>query len=467
MGVLHRGHIFHLTGKPKVKEAVNALVEIPDGAMLVSDDGVIEWCGSYVDRPTLEGAPLEVIDHGDCFILPGFIDLHLHYPQVNSIDAYGGGQLLEWLAGCIFPSEARLENEDFALGAAREFCNRLITAGTTTAMVQGSPFPVAQEALFEEYDRRGLRGVIGRGIQTVGPDAAKPLLTNEDDAIRFTEEEIERWHPQSKEETGKSLVSVAVYPRFSLSVTALTLARLGELYAHYRERGVYFSSHLNENNRPGDGEISEVLRLYQVKSYLDTYDGRFLPGSKKGGDSLLGRRSVLAHCVHCTDYELARMAETETSVAHCPISQQFLGSGTMPWLRTLSSGVNVGVGTDFAGGDSWFMPDVLNAAFKVHINEPGPFGVSLHPAQLLHLGTIAGARALDLEDRIGNFDPGHEADMVIIDPSRWEPLANSLEWGLHSVDPVKRMHGRLFTVLMACNEVALTETYVRGRKLNG
>ncbi len=465
MSTLHRGHIFHLTGKPDVQNAVDALVEIPDGAILVNDRGVIQWCGAYVDRPTPEGAPFEVMDHRDGFILPGFIDTHLHYPQVNAIDAYGGGQLLEWLTACIFPSEARLANEDFAMGAAREFCHRLMTAGTTTSMVQGSPFPVAQDALFEEYHRRGLRGVIGRGIQTVGPDAAKPLFTSEADAIRLTEEEIERWHPKTKEEADRSLVSVAVYPRFALSVTAETLGALGELYAHYRSRGVYFSSHLNENNRPGDGEIAEVLRRYGVKTYLDTYDGRFFPGSQKGGESFLGPRSVLAHCVHCTDPELVRMAETETSVSHCPISQQFLGSGTMPWLRTVSYGLNIAVGTDFAGGDSWFIPDVLNAAFKVHINEPENYSVSLHPAQLLHMATIAGARALDLEDRIGNFDPGREADMVVIDPSRWESFANSLEWSLRSDDPLKRTYGRLFTILMACKEVALTETYVRGRRI--
>jgi len=465
MGTLHRGHIFHLTGRPTVQEAADALAEIPDGAILVNDDGVIEWCGAYVDLPTATGAPHEEIDHRDGFILPGFIDTHLHYPQVNAIDAYGGGQLLEWLSACIFPSEARLEDEAFAQGAAREFCHRLMTAGTTTCLVEGSPFPLAQDALFEEFQRRGLRGVIGRGIQTVGPDSAKPLFTSEADAIRLTEEEIEKWHPKTRAEADKALVSVAVYPRFSLSVTTQTLASLGELYDHYRDRGVYFSSHLNENNRPGDGEIAEVLRLYQVKTYLDTYDGRFLPGSKKGGKSLLGPRTVLAHCVHCQEEELQRMAETGTSVAHCPISQQFLGSGTMPWLRTVQNGVNIAVGTDFAGGDKWFIPDVLNAAFKVHINEPGVYGVSLHPAQLLHMGTVAGARALDLEDRIGNFDPGREADMVVINPSRWESLANSLKWSLRSDDPLKRTHGRLFTILMACNEVALTKTYVRGKQI--
>ena len=139
----------------------------------------------------------------------------------------------------------------------------------------------------------------------------------------------------------------------------------------------------------------------------------------------------------------------------------------MPWLRTdRGSGVTIAVGTDFAAGDSWFIPTVLNAAFKVHISEPEPTGVALHPAALLHLATVAGARALDLEDRIGNFDPGREADMVVIDPTRWEPLANGLEWGLRSDDPIKRTHGRLFTVLMSCNEVALAETWVRGRRLS-
>jgi len=203
-----------------------------------------------------------------------------------------------------------------------------------------------------------------------------------------------------------------------------------------------------------------------VETYLDTYDGRFLPGGEEGGESLLGHRSIFAHGVHCTDMELSRLAETGSSIAHCPISQQFLGSGTMPWRRTIGSGVTIAAGTDFAAGDSWFMLDVINAAYKVHISEPGEYGISLHPAQLLHLVTVGGARALDLEDRIGNFDPGREADMVIIDPSKWDPLAYALEWGLRSDDPIKRKHARLFKVLMAAKEAVVSGTYVRGKKLS-
>ena len=126
-------------------------------------------------------------------------------------------------------------------------------------------------------------------------------------------DEIDRWHPPAGEE-GSALVHAAIVPRFSLSVTTRTLAALGELYDAYRGRGVYFTSHLNENNRPGDGEIDAVKSLYEVDSYLDTYDGLFMPGSKRGGKTLLGRRSVMAHCVHCTDDELHRLASAETAV---------------------------------------------------------------------------------------------------------------------------------------------------------
>lgn len=238
-------------------------------------------------------------------------------------------------------------------------------------MVFGSAFPHAQDALFTETQKAGLRIVSGRGIQTVGGETAQPLMTSEEDAIRLTREEIEKWHGADTGDVATALLHVAIIPRFSLSVTPETLKNLGELYEEVRDRGVYVHSHLNENNRPGTGEVDSTKETYQVNSYLDTYDGKFLPGSEVGGKSLLGRRTILAHCVHCQDVELERMAETGTSVSHCPISQLFLGSGTMPWKRTVASGVNISVGTDFGGGDEWLIPPrVLGDAFKVHITEP-------------------------------------------------------------------------------------------------
>ena len=464
MTTLHRGRIFHVAGAPSVHDAADHLAHYPDGGLAVDADGTITWCGHWADRPA-EFADAVVEEHVGCYLLPGFVDTHMHFPQVDCGDSYGGGQLLEWLTHCIFPSEAKLADEAYARGAAREWVNRMVTAGTTTGLIFGSQFPSAQDALFEEARERGIRIIAGRTIQTVGPDAAIPLMTSEERAIDLVRDEIERWHPSDVTDRAAALQMVAVAPRFSLSVTPTTLAALGELYDEYRGRGVYFTSHLNENNRPGTGEIDLVKKQYSVRSYLDTYDGRFLPGSAVGGASLLGRRSVLAHAVHCQDAELARMAETGTSIAHCPVSQLFLGSGTMPWSRTVASGVNVAIGSDFSAGDEWFIPSVLNACFKVHISEPDDAGLSLHPAVLLFLGTLAGARALDLEDRIGNFDVGKDADFVVVDPSRWDHYSNTLTRGSRPTDPMAARDALLFTSLMAMREITLVRTYVRGRRL--
>nr|WP_256980867.1 guanine deaminase [Rhodococcus sp. 14-1411-2a] len=461
---VHRGHIFHVAGSPTVLDAVAALVSIPDGALVVGDDGKIEFCGEFDSLPT-EFAQHTVADHRPAFLLPGFVDTHIHFPQTYAGDSYGGGQLLEWLNTCIFPSESRFADPEFAAAAARDFCAARIRAGTTQAMVFGSAFPHAQDSLFAETLEHGLRIVSGRGVQTTGPASAQALITGEDEAIRLVSEEIEKWHAADTGDVDTAMLHVAVVPRFSLSVTTQTLKNLGELYDSVRARGVYFHTHLNENNRPGTGEIDATKNAYGVETYLDTYDGKFLPGSQVGGKSFLGPRTVLAHAVHCQDVELARMAETGTSIAHCPTSQQFLGSGTMPWKRTVAAGVNIAIGSDFGGGDEWLLPQVLADAFKVHISEAGDAGLSLHPAELLFTGTLAGARALDMESRIGNFDAGKEADFVVVDPSAWPQLAAAIDHGVRADDAELARDQTLFALLMSMREPAIVGVYVQGRKL--
>lgn len=461
---VHLGQIFHLAGTPLITDADAALVSIPDGALVIGDDGRIVFCGERGDIPPQYGAA-PVSDHRPGFLLPGFVDTHVHFPQTYAGASHGGGQLLEWLTQCVYPSESRYAAVDFAQQAAKVFCDRRIAVGTTAAMVFGSAFPHAQDALFEETHRRGLRVVSGRGIQTGGPASAAALITSEEEAIRLTRAEIDKWHAADTGDDKTARLHVAVVPRFSLAVSAQTLRSLGDLYESVRDRGVYFHSHLNENNRPGTGEVDETKETYQVDSYLDTYDGKFLPGSTVGGASLLGRRSIMAHAVHCQDVELARMAETGTSIAHCPVSQQFLGSGTMPWLRTVASGVNISAGTDFGGGDEWLIPQVIGAAFKVHISEPGEAGVSMHPAEMLFLGTLGGARALDMEDRFGNFDVGKEADFVVVDPRRTPALEASLTYGVRSDDPAMARDQTLFGLLMGMRETSIAQSYVQGRRL--
>ncbi|CAN5464679.1 amidohydrolase family protein [soil metagenome] len=465
MSQVHLGHVFHIGGQPLVTEAAAALVSIPDGALVVDDAGQIVFCGERSALPD-EHAGGAVHDHRPGFLLPGFVDTHIHFPQTYAVDSYGGGQLLEWLNSCIFPAESRFADPEFAQRAAVEFCDRRIAVGTTAAMVFGSAFPHAQDALFTETRRRGLRVVSGRGIQTVGPESASALITSEDEAIRLTRDEIDKWHAADTGDVDTALLHVAIVPRFSLSVTVETLKNLGELYDSVRERGVYVHSHLNENNRPGTGEVDSTKDVYQVGSYLDTYDGKFLPGSKVGGKSLLGRRTILAHSVHCQDGELQRMAETGTSISHCPVSQLFLGSGTMPWLRTVASGVNIAAGTDVGGGDEWLIPRVLSDAFKQHITEPGEAGVSMHPGEMLFLGTLAGARALDMENRFGNFDIGKEADFVVIEPARTPALDAVLTYGVRDEDPGLACEQTLFALLMGIRETSISQVYVQGTRIS-
>ena len=461
---VHLGHVYHVAGSPPITEAAAALVSIPDGALVIDDAGVITYCGER-DLIPADAESATVVDHRPGFLLPGFVDTHIHFPQTYAGDSYGGGQLLEWLNLCIFPSESRFADPEFAQQAAEEFCRRRVAAGTTAAMVFGSAFAHAQDSLFAETQRRGLRVVSGRGIQTVGGETAQPLLTSEEDAIRLVCEEIDKWHGADTGNPETALLHVAIVPRFSLSVTPETLKNLGELYDSVKSRGVYVHSHLNENDRPGTGEVDSTKQAYQVNSYLDTYDGKFLPGSQVGGKSLLGRRTILAHSVHCQDVELARMAETGTSISHCPISQLFLGSGTMPWKRTVASGVNISAGTDFGGGDEWLIPRVLGDAFKVHITEPGDDGVSMHPAEMLFVGTLAGARALDMENRFGNFDVGKEADFVVVDPSGSPALHATLANAVRAGDPDLAREQSLFALLMGIRESSIAEVYVQGRKL--
>jgi guanine deaminase len=451
----YRGHLMHISGAPRLGEARDHLVSEPDGVLLVDAAGRIVFSGEYGSMPGTEG--VEIVDCRPAFLVPGFVDTHIHFPQTYCVDSYGGGQLLNWLERCIFPAEADFADSEYARAAARQFCGCRIAVGTTTALVFGSAFPQAQDALFAESIDSGLRTISGRGIQTVGPGSAAPLLTDETTAIALTEAEISRWHAADTGDPRTSLVHVAVIPRFALSVTAKTLTALGEVYDAARHTGVYFHTHLSENI----AEIEAVRSAYDVDCYLDTYDGKFGPGSAQAGKSLLGPRSVLAHAVHCSDDELARMADTQTSIAHCPTSQLFLGSGTMPWRRTTRSGVNVALGTDVSAGDEWLLPRVLNDCFKVHMSEPVDAALSLPAADLLFTATLAGARALDLEDRIGNLDAGKEADFVVIDPQRQRLLPEML--ARIGVDDTDRL---LFTLLMGMRDDSIAAVHVRGRRLD-
>lgn len=441
-----RAHLLHLTGSPNLAEAPDSLVSIPDGAVSVDTDGRIVACGEW---NATRAPDARVIDRRGSFILPGFVDTHVHFPQVDVVDAWGGGTLLQWLQRHVFPAEARLADAAHARRCATDFVDGLLRAGTTCALIYGSQFEVAQAALFETIADRGLRAIVGRTTMVTGPDA---LTTDAEEAIRRCRAEIDRWHP-SADEVDDALVHVALIPRFALSLDPHALRLLEKLWTEVADRGVRFSTHLSENDDPG-GELDQVRSTFGVERYLDVYDG--VVDHQRVGPGFLGRRSVFAHAVHCDNGEYDRLAETGSSIAHCPTSQLFLGSGTMPLARVRQARVKLGLGSDIAAGDTFSIPEVANAAFKVHMSSGG--SAAPPPADLLHLATLGGAQALDLGDRIGNLDPGKEADFVVVDPDRYPPLRRRLEARCgDSPDDL------LFALLLGMGRDTVATTVIRGR----
>lgn len=409
---LYRATLMHTPTSPFTDP--HALRTHDDGGLLV-EGGRILACGDYAEVRTM-GPQAEVVDLRGGVLLPGFVDTHVHYPQVRVLGGLGMG-LLEWLDRNTLPEEARLADNAYARTVAREFLSALVVNGTTTALVFGSHYASAMDVFFGEAAGSGLRVVAG---QVVSDRLLRPELhTTPERTYAEGKALIERWHG-----VGRALY--AVTPRFSLSASEGILDACGALLAEFPD--VRFTSHINESPR----EIETVSALFPAaRDYLDTYE--------RAG--LVTHRSVLAHNVHPTDRELGVMAEHRCSAAHCPCSNSSLGSGLFPLRRHLRAGVHVSLGTDVGGGTGFSMlKEGLQAYFMQQLL--GAEGEPLAPAHLLYLATRAGAQALGLEDLTGDFGAGKAFDAVYLCP----PPGTTLDTVLRHADGPERVLADLFTL---------------------
>jgi guanine deaminase len=367
-----------------------------DAGVLV-EDGLIVERGPYAEVRR-EHPGETVVDLRPGLLLPGFVDTHVHYPQVRAIGALGM-PLLEWLDRCALPEEARLADVGYAREVAGEFTAALVGSGTTTALVFGSHFAPAVDVLFEKATERGLRITCGL---VVGDRMLRPELhTTAQRAYDESRALARRWYQQGR-------TRYAVTPRFSLSCTDELLESCSALQNDIE--GCWFTSHINEN----PAEIAKVRELFGC-GYLDSYDRH----------GLVGPRSVFAHNVHPTDAELKLLAATGASVAHCPTSNAALGSGLFPLDRHLAFGVRVALGSDVGAGTGFSLfKEGLQAYFLQRLR--GPDGVPMTSAHLLHLATSAGADALGLGAQVGDLDVGKRFDAVWLDPTPGTPLAIGL-----------------------------------------
>ncbi|ROP28851.1 guanine deaminase [Couchioplanes caeruleus] len=364
-----------------------------DAGLLVEDGVIVDRDGFARLRSRHPEA--EVVELPGGVLLPGLVDTHVHFPQVRVIGALGM-PLLEWLERCALPEESRLAEVDYARAVAAEFVGALIGAGTTTALVFGSHFATAVDTLFEAAAASRLR--ITSGLVVSDRMLREDLHTTAQRGYDEGRALAQRWHG-----TGHS--RYAVTPRFSLSCSDDLLASCGQLHRELPES--WFTSHINENL----DEVATVGRLFEDGTYLDSYDRH----------GLVGPRSVLAHNVHPTDAELKRLAEAQTSVAHCPTSNAVLGSGIFPLQRHLVHGVPVALGCDVGAGTGFSLfKEGLQAYMLQRLS--GPDGVALTAAHLLHLATAAGAEALGLRDQIGDLSVGKRFDAIWVRPTPGTPL---------------------------------------------
>lgn len=370
--------------------------------LLVTGPGLQGWrvivaAGDYAALAA-QHAAVPTTDLRPCILAPGFIDLHVHYPQLDVIGSPAEG-LLPWLERYTFPAESRFADPAHAAAVAPFFLDELARNGVTTALVFASSHPASVEALFTEARRRGLRLITGKCLQDRhSPDGVRDAT---EQSLIDTEALIARWH-------GVDRLGYAITPRFAPSCSEAQLRGAGEIAARHPD--VWIQSHVAENL----DEIRWARELFpHSRSYLAIYEDH----------GLMCERAVYAHCIHFDADDRALMRQRHTAAAVCPTSNLFLGSGFFDFAAAEDAGFAHGLASDVGGGTSFSPFRTLLAAYEVGREGQTKPGMSLSASRLWWLHTAGAAAALGLEGVVGNLAPGCDADVLVLDPAATPLLA--------------------------------------------
>ncbi len=397
------------------------------GAIVVGDDGRILWRGPMSLLPqAFATAPRD--DYGDKLLMAGFIDAHIHFPQYRMLAA-PAKDLLDWLSRYTFPEEARYAAAPYAAASAKIFLQRLFSNGTTAALAFSSSHKVAAEALFHAAENHHMALITG-----------KTMMDREaTSAVQDTAE-------QSAEDTlalhcmfhNRGRLRHAVSPRFAITSTEAQLELAGEVLKQCH--GALLQTHLSES-------VAEIARVKQLfpndPDYTAVYE-RF---------GLLTDHSIFAHGIHLSASEVSRLAAAGATIAHCPTSNNFLGSGLMSITR--NSPLPIALATDIGGGTSYSMLQTMAETYKVQMH----CGLKLSAAQLFHMATLGNARALRIDHETGSLDIGKYADLVVLNPQATAVLASRHELS-ESIEDV------LFALALLGDDRAVAATYVAGGKVH-
>lgn len=376
-----------------------------DGLLVVDAGGRVVDAGAYdAVAPRHPGVP--TTDMPGRWIAPGFVDLHIHYPQTDVIGAPAEG-LLDWLERYTFPHESRFADPAYAASVAEVFLDEMLRHGTTTALAFCTSHPSSVDALMGAAERRGLRLVAGKVLQDRhSPDGVRD---DTEQGLRDTEALIARWH-------GRARLGYAITPRFAPTSSEAQLRGAGEIAA--RHPGVWIQSHVAENL----DEVRWVRELFpRARSYLSVYEDF----------GLLRERAVYAHCIHFDDHDRALMRERGAAAAVSPTSNLFLGSGFFDYASAIEAGMRLGLASDVGGGTSFSPFRTMLAAYEVGrspVTGGGApkRGLSLRPSQLWWQHTAGAAAAMGLGGVVGSLQPGTEADFVVINPKATPLLARKV-----------------------------------------
>lgn len=428
MTTLLRGRTLSFLRWPETIDDHGAYAYEEDGGLLIRD-GKIVAAGAYAELAKQAGNGTKTIDHRPHLLLPGFIDAHVHFPQMQIIASYGA-ELLDWLNTYTFPEEAKFQNAQHGRRIARLFLDEMVRHGTTTVAAYCSVHKESAEAFFAEAHDRNMLTIAGKVM--MDRNAPDGVLDTPQSGYDDTRMLIEKWH-------GRGRQHVAITPRFAITSSPEQLEMAGALAREFPD--LHVQTHLSENH----AEIAFTQQLYPwSKDYTDIYDHY----------GLLGKKSLFGHCIHLSEREADALSDSGSVAVFCPTSNLFLGSGLFDYqrYRRREKPLRIAAATDVGGGTNYSMLRTMDEGYKVIALN----GEKLNPFQSFWQLTRGNAEALSLADKVGTLEEGTDADIVVLDAGATPAMRLRME-------NIETLAEELFLLQTLGDDRAIREVYVAGR----
>ena len=399
------GNALHTPTRGRIEFLPGVLIEVDGAGVIQAIQGADAPQAAAVAARHRAAGTLVTLAKNE-YLLPGFVDLHVHAPQWPNLGLALDLPLEEWLQACTFPLEARYGDIGYARGVYESLVGALLANGTTTAVYFGTIHLAATRTLADICLRRSQRALIGR-VAMDDPGQCPAYYRDLDAGTAAAETRSFIGHVRSMPGNESGLVLPVITPRFIPSCTDELLRGLGRLA---QETGCHVQTHCSES----DWAHAFVLARYGVTD--TTALERF---------GLLSRRTILAHGNFIDGPDLAMILQAGAGIAHCPLSNVYFSDAVFPVRRMLEQGAHVGLGTDISGGAS---PSILeNARHAVIASRTLESGVDprlsrerrrspdsrIDAATAFWLATAGGGIALDL--RVGVFREGYQFDAIVLD----------------------------------------------------